>query len=225
TETLEYNGRSFHCYENGDLVAVASGIGSAHAEAAARALVSRYQPATLISAGLAGALIRSLKVGSIFLPSLVVSAASGEEYRCAPVGSMVIGGILVTSGEIAGETAKPDLVNRFHALVVDMEAAGVAKVAQEFHLSFVCVKAISDELDFAMPPIGRFIDAQGNMLTSKLVAWAAVRPIWWPTLAALGRNSKQATLALCNWLQQNVSGNPGLAAVKLERAELSQTKT
>jgi hypothetical protein len=87
------------------------------------------------------------------------------------------------------------------------------------------VKAISDELDFAMPPLSHFIDTRGNFLTSKLVTWAALRPIWWPTLIALAQNSRHAILTLCNWLNQNVSNNPGLSAVKLEAMGLSQTKT
>jgi len=48
----------------------------------------------------------------------------------------VSGGVLVSSGEIAGAEAKRELVNRFHGLVVDMEAAGVAKVAQQEQMDF-----------------------------------------------------------------------------------------
>src|SRR5215471_10767334 len=69
-------------FERGDQVVVISGIGKKNAEFAARAAVSRYQPATLISAGLAGALIRSLKAGSVATPNVVVDAADGMEYRC-----------------------------------------------------------------------------------------------------------------------------------------------
>jgi hypothetical protein len=75
---------------------------------------------------------------------VVVDAADGTEYRCVADGNHVSGGVLVTSAEVVGVEAKKELVNRFHGLVVDMEAAGVAKVAQEAQIGFRCVKAISD---------------------------------------------------------------------------------
>ena len=121
--------RSFALFETADRAVVISGIGRKNAELAARAAVARYNPATLISVGLAGALIRSLKVGSVFTPNVVVEAADGAEYRCSGETGGVIGGVLVTADEIAGAESKRKLVEGFHGLVVDMEAAGVAKAA------------------------------------------------------------------------------------------------
>ncbi len=192
---------------------------------AANAAVEQFHPSALMSVGLAGALIRSLKVGSIFTPSVVVNAADGAEYRCSAESSRVSGGVLVSAEEIAGAEAKQTLVQRFHALVVDMEAAGVAKIAQEANIDFRCVKAISDEADFAMPPMARFIDADGNFQAGKFAAWAAVRPWQWPRVAALGRNSSRATRALCDWLAKNLtSGLQAGEVVTLNRAELSEAK-
>ena len=122
--------RKFIFFENEGVVAVISGIGCQNAALAASAVVEQFHPAVLMSSGLAGALIRSLKVGSIFTPSVVVDAADGAEYRCSAESSRVSGGVLVSAEEIAGAEAKQKLVRDFHALVVDMEAAGVAKVAQ-----------------------------------------------------------------------------------------------
>ena len=48
-----------------------------------------------------------------------------------------------------------------------MEAAAVAAVAQERGIEFAAVKAISDELDFVMPPVGRFVDADGKFETAR----------------------------------------------------------
>ncbi len=187
--------------------------------------LEQFHPSALMSVGLAGALIRSLKVGSIFTPSVVVSAADGVEYRCSAESTRVSGGVLVSAEEIAGTEAKQTLVQRFHALVVDMEAAGVAKIAQEANIDFRCVKAISDEADFAMPPMARFIDAGGNFQTGKFAIWAALRPWQWPRVAALGRNSSRATRALCQWLAKNLaSGLQAGEVVTLNRAELSEAK-
>jgi nucleoside phosphorylase len=259
---LDSGGRSLVCYEAADRVAVAGGIGRKHAEAAARALVEKYHPQMLISAGLAGALIPSLKVASIVPPNVIVDAATGTEYRCnrtsttetrrheqsrvhqqdceatanstnnnecgaQPPSAAFLRPreasrkgqaldnstadaevVLVTASEIAGAPSKANLAERYHAQVVDMEAAGVARVAQECKTGFRCVKAISDEFDFPMPPLNRFVDSHGNFKTGSFGAWAALRPHYWLRVVQLSRNSGQAVRALSAWLEGNL-GNKG----------------
>ncbi len=187
------------------LVAIAGGIGTRAAELAARAVVEKYRPKALISAGFAGGLIRSLKVGCVVTPNVIVDARSGNEYRCSPVEDFVAGGVLVSAGEIAGPESKQELVEKFHALAVDMEACAVAEVAREAGIGFFCVKAISDEFSFPMLPLNQFVDAEGGFLTGKFMRWAMLRPWVWPRMISLGKNSSQASRALCNWLQERVA--------------------
>jgi adenosylhomocysteine nucleosidase len=221
-----FGGKSFRVYQDDHsrekLVAVAGGIGCCAAELAARAVVAEYRPQALISAGLAGAIIRSLKVGCVITPNVIIDGRSGTEYRCSLGEGVVGGGVLVSAGEIAGAGSKPALMEAFHALAVDMEAAGVAEVATEAQIGFCCVKAISDEADFPMPALNRFVGPEGNFQTGKFVAWAAFRPWVWPRVIALGRNGNRATRALCDWLKSHVTSNlqPG-RVVRLERAEFS----
>ena len=223
--TLSSDQREFSCFERDGVVAVISGIGCKNAERAARAVLARYQPSILISVGLAGALIRSLKASSVFTPNVVVDAADGTEYRCTADSNHVSGGVLVSAGEIAGAQAKQELVNRFHGLVVDMEAAGVAKAAKESQIGFRCVKAISDEADFVMPPMGKFVTAAGEFQSGKFALWAAVRPWQWARVAALARNSKRATEALCTRLQADLAGgSPPKEIVTLNKAEFSEAQ-
>jgi adenosylhomocysteine nucleosidase len=224
--SLASGGRNFPFFERDGVLAVVSGIGCKNAEQAARAVVQQHRPELLISVGLAGALIRSLKVGSVFIPSVVVDSADGAEYRCAADSSHVSGGVLVSAAEIAGAEQKRELVNRFHGLVVDMEAAAVARVAQQENLSFRCVKAISDEADFLMPPMERFLNSAGDFESGKFAAWAALRPWQWARVVALARNSKRATLALCDWLQKDLTatGLQSREVATLDGAEFSEVK-
>lgn len=211
--SLTVAGHDVPCFENGDTVAVISGMGSKRAEAAARAVVEKYHPEILISAGMAGALMRTLKVGNVVVPNVIVDAASGVEYRCSVGGEVIGGGVLVSTFEIVEKKSKAELVECFHALVVDMEAAGVAKVAQQFDLGFRCVKAISDEFDFPLPPLNRFVDSDGIFQTGNFVRWLSVRPWQWMTVLMLGRNSNAAAQALCNWLARGLSGSLNAAKV------------
>ncbi|MGB8130521.1 MAG: hypothetical protein WCG81_12080 [Candidatus Angelobacter sp.] len=217
--------KKFSVFESDGVVAVVSGIGCKNAEIAARAIVDHHRPALFISVGLAGALIWSLKVASVFTPNVVVDAVEGAEYRCATDPNHVSGGVLVTAQQIAGTEAKRELVNHFHGLVVDMEAAGVAKVAQQEQIGFRCVKAISDEADFVMPPMGKFVNAAGKFQSGKFALWAAIRPWQWPRIVNLARNSKRAIKALCNRLQADLaSGLPRGEIVTLDRAEFLEVR-
>jgi len=223
--TLSSDQKEFPCFECGGVVAVVSGIGCKNAGLAARAVVAQYRPTLLLSVGLAGALIRSLKVASVFMPNVVVDATDGVEYRCSAHSNYVSGGVLVSADEITGAQAKQELVNRFHGLVVDMEAAGVARVAQEAQIGFRCVKAISDEADFMMPPMGKFVTAAGEFQSGKFAVWAALRPWQWARIAALARNSKHSIDALCNRLQADLAGGlPPKEIVTLNKAEFSEVK-
>jgi adenosylhomocysteine nucleosidase len=223
--TLSFGEKKYVVFDRDGVVAMVSGIGCKNAEIAARAIVDQYRPALLISVGLAGALIRSLRVGSVFTPNVVVDAADGAEYRCAADGNHVSGGVLVSAAEIAGAEEKRELVNRFHGLVVDMEAAGVAKVAQKEQIGFRCVKAISDKADFIMPPMGKFLDARGEFQNGNFALWAALRPWQWPKIAALARNSRRAISALSDRLRKDLaSGLQSKEIVTLNRAEFLEAK-
>ena len=203
--TVEFQGKTFTMYEYRNLIAVAGGIGSRAAERAARAVVAQYRPEALISAGLAGALIRSLKVGCVFTPNVIMDSNSGNEYRCTLGDGLIAGGVLVSASEIAGQESKQKLVEDFHALAVDMEAAAVAEVARDAGIGFCCVKAISDESSFPMLPLNQFVSQEGDFLTSTFVLWAVLRPWTWSRVIVLGRNSSRAAHALCDWLKAHMT--------------------
>jgi len=205
---VEFQARTFRVFEQNlgakHLVAVAGGIGIHAAQLAARAVLEKYRPEVLISAGFAGGLVRRLKVGCVITPNVIVDARSGNEYRCTPLEDFVAGGVLVSAGEIAGPESKQELVEKFHALAVDMEASAVAQVARDAGIGFFCVKAISDEFSVPMLPLNQFVNATGNFLTGKFIYWTMLRPWTWPRMIALGRNSNHAMRALCDWLKAHL---------------------
>ena len=83
-----------------------------------------------------------------------------------------------------------------------MEAAAVARAAQAHDITFVGLKAISDEADFEMPPLERFVTGDGQFRTSAFAGFVALRPWLWLRVFQLARNSNKAAAALCEWLEQ-----------------------
>ncbi len=120
---LRANGLQFYELENAAVVV--GGIGCKAAIRAAEALVGRYSPSTLVSAGIAGALTPQLKVGDVIRAREVVDAESGTRFV-----SQGGEGTLVTALSVSGAAEKRVLAERWNADVVDMEASAVAAVAQ-----------------------------------------------------------------------------------------------
>ena len=190
-------GHSRRVYEKGGVILIAGGIGPKCASEAADAVLGFRQPSVILSVGLAGALDSALSVGTVVVPTKVLRQDTEQAFT-------IEGGegTLLTATTTADASQKREMAARFAAQVVDMEAAGVAEVARRRGVKFAAVKAVSDELDFPLPPLGRFVDAEGRFRTGRFVAHSVMRPRMWPVLSELRRNATRATEALCKVLSQ-----------------------
>ena len=148
----EHDGRKYKFFENDRAVLVCSGIGPEAARRATEAIINLYASVLVQSAGFAGALDPTLRVGTVLTPICVIDAKDGSRIE-AGVGYWV----LVSVDRPASVKQKVKLAEAYRAQAVDMEAAAVARAAQAHDITFVGLKAISDEADFEMPPIERFI--------------------------------------------------------------------
>ena len=193
----EYEGRQFTFFEREGMVAVCGGIGLEAARRAAEAVVALYRPARLHSVGFAGALHKDIHVSDIFSPAIVIDSRDGSRTQLE--GGE---GTLVTFMAVAGAIQKAKLAESYGARAVDMEAAAVAAAARAHGITFVCTKVISDELDFEMPIMTRFITSEGRFKTESLALFAAFRPWLWKPLVALASNSRKAAQALSSHLER-----------------------
>jgi adenosylhomocysteine nucleosidase len=191
-------------FEFPDAAVAVGGIGREAASRTAEAVIRRYSPGVLISAGLVGALTPKLKVGNVVEVKEIIEVDSGAIFETGR-GEVV----LVTGSAVAGPADKPIEVQRWNADIVDMEASAVAAVAKENGIEFMALKAISDELNFPIPPLSRFVSANGKFLTLRFLAWVAIRPKWWSAVSHLNTNSSLAaanlSTALGHLIRQRVS--------------------
>jgi adenosylhomocysteine nucleosidase len=198
----EHQGRSFQFFGRNDTVAVCAGTGSEAARRATEAAIALYQPALVQSVGFAGALESGMRVGDIFVPGLLIDARDGSRTKIAEGN-----GTLVTFMSVADASQKGRLARAYAAQAVDMEAAGVAAAAHAHGIAFRAVKVISDRMNFEMPDMSHFIDAQGRIRTISLAAYAALRPWLWPRIATLAHNSRKAAAALERYLRDHRPAN------------------
>ncbi|HEY1271583.1 MAG TPA: hypothetical protein VGF08_06340, partial [Terriglobales bacterium] len=192
----EHDGRCYTFFENDRTVLVCGGIGATAARRATEAIITLFRPAQVISAGFAGALDSSHKVGDVIVPARVIDAGDSSATQTSSGD-----GTLVSFGSIATTDQKAKLARAYSAQAVDMEAAAVARAAHSRGVPFLAVKAISDEHDFEMPSLSRFL-TDGQFRTAYFVARTALRPWLWGKAVALARSSARAGKALCDWLDR-----------------------
>jgi len=179
-------------FELPQAVVAVGGIGEKFARRAAEVAIDYAQPKQLVSAGIVGAISSKLKVGDVGRIREVVDVATGAHYKTN-------GGdwVLATSQDVSDAAEKREYLTKFGADVVDMEGAAVAQIAEERGLEFAAIKAISDDAEFVMPPLNRFIDANGRFATRKFMMYIALHPRWWTTLGKIKANSELASSNLC----------------------------
>jgi adenosylhomocysteine nucleosidase len=209
--TVQHEGHAFTFHESDYAVAVCGGIGAEAARRAAEAIIARYSPELLISAGVAGALVLELHVGETIFPSTVIDTQDGSRHQtvirdAALSGSSLARTVLASYPEIASVAQKHQLAKSYGAHAVDMEAAAVARSAQAHNLSFLAIKAISDESDFELPEMSRFI-RDGKFQTRRFILHLAVRPWLWLKMIRLARNTQLASHSLCVWLRESALTN------------------
>ncbi|PYV48261.1 MAG: hypothetical protein DMG92_14160 [Acidobacteria bacterium] len=213
----DHEGREFTFYESGYAVAVCSGIGSDYARRGAEAIIARYSPELLISAGIAGALVPELRVGDTVFPTVVIDARDASRHETsirdpALSNSPLARTVLVSSPEVAGAAQKRQLAKSYGAHLVDMEGASVARAAQVHNLPFLAVKGISDDVNFEIFELNRFI-RDGKFATKVFVFYLLPRPWLWLKMIRLARNTQLASENLCAWLRESALTNtivPGI---------------
>ena len=191
---IEARGSRWKAFQAQRAVLVCSGIGALAAGRAAEA-VSDMGVEVIISAGFAGALVPGMRAGGPLTPELVVDAETGARFR-----AIFGGGTLVSATRVLRADEKSAAAHRHDAQGVDMEAATVAAVAERHGCGFLAVKAISDTLEFALPPLEAFIDSEGCFHTGRFLAHVAVRPQWWGSVARLAANQRKASQTICGVL-------------------------
>jgi adenosylhomocysteine nucleosidase len=203
----EHEGGKFIFFEHANVVCVCGGIGVQSARRAAQAVIALYHPDLIQSVGFAGSLDANFHVGDILAPAVVLDARDGSRFPLAGGN-----GMLVTFMEVAGASQKIKLGEAYAAQAIDMEAAAVAAAASTHSIPFGATKVISDEIDFEIPAMSRFITSNGRFHTMSFVLFVIPRPWLWKRVMVLARNSRIAASALAQHLQQLIL-SPGQSVI------------
>jgi adenosylhomocysteine nucleosidase len=192
-----------------DAVAIAAGMGAAAAiRACERTLASN--PDTLVSLGYAGSVSCGLQAGAAYPIREVVDAATGERFATdlpAPQPQdQPKPQRLITLDRVADSDEKRRLAAQHQAVLIDMEAAAVARFAREHNLRFFCFKAVTDGPNDKLPDFNRFVAPDGEWCMTPFLAYLAMHPQYWGAVRTLARNSRAASRELANLIHRSFEG-------------------
>jgi len=180
------------------VVVAYAGMGAARVQIACEAAIARGAVDKFVSVGFCGALNARAAAGTLHIPAAVIDSRSGQRISTSdPRGQ----GTLMTVERVLGELEKKNVASGSAADWVDMEAAHVARFANDHHAGFTCFKAVSDAFDDELPDLNRFSTADGQFETARFLRWVAVRPWWWRAVGRMGRHSARAAQALADALE------------------------
>ncbi|MDZ7587248.1 MAG: 5'-methylthioadenosine/S-adenosylhomocysteine nucleosidase [Patescibacteria group bacterium] len=141
-----------------------SGVGKTSAAMATQFLIDRFQPKMIINLGVAGALNREMKQGTVLVadscqewdvdlsaiylqalaPIFPASAIELSPILSVLASSVSSGRIITGDAFVANQGQRETLAKKFMAVAVDMESAAIAKVATANGIPFFVIKGISD---------------------------------------------------------------------------------
>ncbi len=171
---------------------VTSGMGVRRAGQAAELLVNKYAPGLLISFGIAGAVGADLDIGDVILPNCCYAWDGSHLGECLPLstwpeasvevagqalrlrGRRVLDGAAVTTG---GSQLGQEQLGSIPHPVLEMETAGIARVARAHAIPLYSVRAISDGPRAPIPfDLGEVMDDNANMRVGKMLQAVLHKP-------------------------------------------------
>lgn len=202
-----------------DILAIATGMGLAHARAAALRAFELYPDAGLaVGTGVAGALTDGLAPGDLVLADHVMVRHDGvseperlitidgellDEFgrRLAAAGlRFASGGMLSSPRVLSGGVEKRLARKNTGAIAVDMETASIAEQASARGIRFTCLRAIIDQVDEEV--VGATLtDSSGEVSVRAATAYLLRNPGDLLKLPRMMANLSRATRSLAAGLE------------------------
>lgn len=178
---------------------VANGPGPRLAAEAAEEAKRRLEEINgFVSTGYCGALDNRLKPLAI----VVASEVNGTAASQPAVELDYVSGPMLSQNRVASMAEEKSRLRESGAIAVEMEAAGVEKVAREADVPFYCIRVVTDDASESLPlDFNRMRNSEGRFSRAKILAAAARSPRRTiPELRKLQRTSKSASLALGDFI-------------------------
>ena len=184
------------------VMAIANGVGAHRAVAAieaAQGISTGFSG--ICSIGTGGALDPSLDIADVIVATAVTN---GDQTWSAaqPGGPASPSGLIYSGSKIARTSIQKANLRGTGALLIEMEAAGVAATAAQLAVPFYCVRVVSDRADETFfIDFEKFLMSDGRFNVSILLMYALAHPLkGFPELLRLQRRTSGAAKQLGEFL-------------------------
>jgi adenosylhomocysteine nucleosidase len=198
-----------------------TGIGQESATEKAALFIEAVRPDRILATGFAGGLEETAKCGEIFLarevweaptPSGLDDAAAVARWlapeplvrvatRAVDERRARVGRLLTVGEPVATPAAKRALREAFGAQALDMESSSILRVADRENVPTLCVRAILDEVDDALPfDFGKILTPEGRVRPLRAAAAIATHPGGLRDLEVLRRRAARAAASLASFV-------------------------
>jgi adenosylhomocysteine nucleosidase len=181
-----------------DVLLIANGAGSHRAAAAVDAAALGFQPDAVVSTGFCGAVDPGLEIGQVVIGTSITAGDRSYAARQFSSTHNRARGVVATVDHVVQSAAEKKELRAQGAMVVEMEAAGVASRAEALGLPLFCARAVTDLASENMAnDFNAALRADGQFATMRIFRHALKRPaIRFPELFRLRRNCIRAANTL-----------------------------
>jgi adenosylhomocysteine nucleosidase len=178
-----------------DVIVIANGVGRHRAAAAieaARTITNSFSG--ICSIGTGGALDPSLAIADVIVATEVADADL-TWLAADPRGPAARSGKIDSALHIARSSEEKKKLNRSGAILIEMEAAGVARLAHELAVPFYCIRVVSDLANETfVTDFENFLMPDGTFNVPRLIMYSLAHPVngLWELLRLQRRTSKAA---------------------------------
>jgi adenosylhomocysteine nucleosidase len=177
-----------------EVVAVATGMGTTLARQGTARLLDAVEVERVVVVGITGAIVEETALGTVIVPEVVVSSATGAEFRPAPLGLGAPTGTMWTTDELLTD---PEVLADLKArgvVSLDMETAAIAEVCEGRGVAWSVVRVISDRAHDGSVDAEVFAlsNQDGTPNPRAIVRYLVRHPARIPALLRLGRGADRA---------------------------------
>jgi adenosylhomocysteine nucleosidase len=181
-----------------EVLLIANGAGAHRAAAAVDAAAALFEADAVISTGFCGAVDPELEIGQVVIGSSVTAADRCYAARQFSGARNCARGVVATVDHVVRTAAEKKELRDQGAMVVEMEAGGVASRAEALGLPLFCARAVTDLASEDMAnDFNAALREDGQFATMRIFRHALTRPaVRFPELLRLRRNCIRAANTL-----------------------------
>jgi len=183
-------------YRGHPIALIITGMGPSQAAHVVDTALRRIGPSRVLISGTAGAVDPELSAGALIAPRQVVEMSTGTAHE--PTWSDAVDRVLYTCDHVVATPAeKAELGERGTIDAIDMETAAIARLCEHYDTPWLCVRAICDEADMAVPAwSASLVNARGRPRVMGAIGCLLRGPHRLPAMLRLGRAAKLAAASL-----------------------------